>query len=62
VHQADPYSAQLQHFTAVLADLKAPLCSALDGLRTMQVTLAVSEAAASGQTVTLNHAATEVKA
>lgn len=55
VHRADPYSAQLQHFAAVIAGLEAPLCSALDGLRTLQATLAVSEAAASGQAVTLDH-------
>ncbi|NVO04600.1 MAG: Gfo/Idh/MocA family oxidoreductase [Rhodoferax sp.] len=53
VHKADPYTAQLQHFAAVIAGTEAPLCSALDGLRTLQATLAVSEAAASGQTVNL---------
>jgi predicted dehydrogenase len=55
VHKADPYTAQLQHFAAVIAGAEAPLCSALDGLRTLQATLAVSEAAASGQAVTLDH-------
>ncbi|MDO8769799.1 MAG: Gfo/Idh/MocA family oxidoreductase [Burkholderiaceae bacterium] len=49
VHKADPYTGQLQHFAAVIDGLEAPLCSALDGLRTLQATLAVSEAAASGQ-------------
>ena len=55
VHKADPYTGQLQHFAAVIAGTEAPLCSALDGLRTLQATLAVSEAAASGQAVTLTH-------
>jgi predicted dehydrogenase len=55
VHKADPYTAQLQHFAAVIAGTEAPLCSALDGLRTLQATLAVSEAAISGQAVTLDH-------
>ena len=53
VHKADPYTAQLQHFAAVIRGCEAPLCSALDGLRTLQATLAVSEAAASGQAVQL---------
>jgi predicted dehydrogenase len=51
VHQADPYSRQLQHFKAVIERTEAPLCSALDGLRTLQATLAVAQAASSGQTV-----------
>ena len=58
VHKADPYTGQLQHFAAVIAGLEAPLCSALDGLRTLQATLAVSAAAASGQAVTLDHSTT----
>jgi len=53
VHKADPYQRQLQHFKAVVEGHEAPLCSALDGLRTLQATLAVREAAASGQSVAL---------
>ncbi len=53
VHQADPYTGQLQHFRAVIEGREAPLCSALDGLRTLQATLAVREAAQSGQAVQL---------
>lgn len=52
VHKADPYTRQLLHFAAVIAGREAPLCSALDGLRTLQATLAVTEAAQSGQAVT----------
>jgi predicted dehydrogenase len=51
VHRADPYTAQLEHFAAVIERRETPLCSALDGLRTLQATLAVSEAAQSGLTV-----------
>jgi predicted dehydrogenase len=51
VHKVDPYTAQLEHFAAVVERRENPLCSALDGLRTLQATLAVSEAAQSGQTV-----------
>ena len=54
VHKADPYAAQLQHFAAVIAGTETPMCSALDGLRTLQATLAVSEAAATGRAVTLD--------
>jgi predicted dehydrogenase len=53
VHKQDPYTMQLEHFGAVIAGTETPLCSALDGLRTLQATLAVSDAAASGQAVTL---------
>ena len=51
VHLSDPYAAQLQHFAAVIQGSEAPLCSALDGLRTLQATLAVSEAARTGTPV-----------
>ena len=51
VHKADAYSRQLQHFAAVIEGREAPLCSAVDGLRTLQATLAVAEAARSGQAV-----------
>ena len=51
VHKADAYSRQLQHFAAVIEGRDAPLCSAVDGLRTLQATLAVAEAARCGQAV-----------
>jgi len=53
VHVADPYTRQLEHFAAVIAGQTAPLCSALDGLRTLAATLAVHDAAVSGQSVQL---------
>jgi len=53
VHKQDPYTMQLQHFAAVIAGTEAPICSALDGLLTLQATLAVSEAAASGKSVAI---------
>ena len=49
--KADPYTRQLQHFAAVIRGHEAPLCSALDGLRTLQATRAVLDAAASGSAV-----------
>ncbi len=50
--KADPYTRQLQHFAAVISGEEVPLCSALDGLRTLEATLAVLEAARTGQSVT----------
>ncbi|MEN9539585.1 MAG: hypothetical protein RLZZ126_1820, partial [Pseudomonadota bacterium] len=53
VHHQDPYAAQLQHFHDVIVGKAVPLCSALDGLRTLQATLAVQQAAATGGAVQL---------
>jgi predicted dehydrogenase len=50
--KADPYTRQLVHFAAVIRGEAAPLCSALDGLRTLQATRALLDAAATGQSVT----------
>ena len=47
---ADPYTRQLEHFANVIAGQAEPLCSALDGLRTLQATIAVHDAAVHGQT------------
>ena len=55
VHAADPYTRQLEHFAAVIAGQAQPLCSALDGLRTLAATLAVHDAAVSGQAVRLEN-------
>lgn len=49
--KADPYTRQLLHFAALIRGEEAPLCSALDGLRTLQATRAVLDAAASGTAV-----------
>lgn len=53
VHTGCPYTEQLRHFAALVKGQEAPVCSALDGLRTLEATLAVTEAAASGQPVRL---------
>lgn len=53
VHRADPYAEQLRHFRAVAEGQEAPLCSGRDGLRTLQVTCAVHEAARTRQPVSL---------
>jgi predicted dehydrogenase len=54
VHRADPYTRQLQHFRDVIDGKTASLCSALDGLRTLQATLAVSDAALTNARITLS--------
>ena len=54
VHKADPYTRQLQHFRDVIDGKTASLCSALDGLRTLQATLAVSDAALTNARITLS--------
>ena len=52
-HTADPYTEQLRHLRAVAEGRETPLCSGLDGLRTLQATLAVHESAQSGAPVAL---------
>lgn len=54
VHAADPYMEQLRHLRAVTEGSEAPRCSALDGLRTLQVTRAVLDSAAAGRAVRLS--------
>lgn len=49
VHPQDPYLLQLEHFAAVARGDAAPLCSALEGWRTLQASLAVLAAARSGE-------------
>jgi len=54
VHRADPYTRQLQHFRDVIDGKTESLCSALAGLRTLQATLAVSDAALTNARITLS--------
>ena len=53
VHHEDPYSAQLQHFRAVILGEAEPVCSARDGAGTLAATLAIRDAAKTGQTQVL---------
>ncbi|PLC04265.1 gfo/Idh/MocA family oxidoreductase [Variovorax sp. RO1] len=53
VHIGCPYSEQMRHFAALVDGREEPVCSALDGFRTLEATLAVTEAAATGQRVLL---------
>ncbi|MFT3717741.1 Gfo/Idh/MocA family protein [Pseudorhodoferax sp.] len=48
---ADPYIEQMRHFGAVIRREEAPLTDALDATRTLEVTLAVRQAAQSGTMV-----------
>ena len=47
----DPLQRQLRHFAAVIRRTEAPLVSVRDAARTLQVTLAIAQAAASGRPV-----------
>jgi predicted dehydrogenase len=51
VHRFDPYVEQLRHLRAVVEGSESPLCSGTDGLRTLAVTRAVLDSAATGQAV-----------
>jgi predicted dehydrogenase len=53
VHTACPYTEQLRHFAALVAGAEAPVCSALDGFRTLEATLAVTQAATEQRPVRL---------
>lgn len=50
----DPLKHQIEHFGAVVRGEAEPLVSARDGLRNLQITEAIVEAAQSGRTVTLS--------
>jgi predicted dehydrogenase len=51
---ADTYLRQIEHFARVIRREEASLVSGLDGVRTLQATLAVKEAAATGHTIMLS--------
>jgi len=53
LHIGCPYTEQLRHFAALIEGKEAPVCSALDGLRTLEATLAVTQAAAEGRAIVL---------
>jgi predicted dehydrogenase len=53
MHRADPYVEQLRHLRAVAEGREAPLCSGIDGLRTLRAALAVHEAARTQRPVCL---------
>jgi predicted dehydrogenase len=53
LHAGCPYAEQLRHFAALVEGREEAVCSAHDGMRTLAATLAVSEAAAAGRTVSL---------
>ncbi len=53
LHRQDPYMEQLRHVRAVAEGREQPLCSGVDGLRTLQAALAVHEAALGQKPVVL---------
>ena len=52
LHRADPYVEQLRHLRAVAEGRETPVCSGLDGLRTLKAALAVGRAAREQRPVT----------
>ena len=54
VEKADPYAEQIRHLCAVVRGAEEPVISAADGTRTLEVTLAVHEAARTGAPVVLD--------
>jgi len=55
VHTGCPYTEQLRHFAALIEGREEPVCSAPDASRTLEATLAVTQAAAAGRQVVLRH-------
>ena len=54
LHFGDPYAEQMRHFRAVIEGEEEPVCSADDAMRSLEATLAVAEAARSGEEVMLS--------
>lgn len=54
-HLGNPYDGQLKNLCAVIDGTEQPVCSAMDGLRSLRTTLAVHEAAASGTVIHLDN-------
>ena len=52
-HLGDPYAEQTRHFRGVVEGEEEPICSAADAMRSLEATLAVATAAASGNPVGL---------
>lgn len=54
LHLGDPYAEQMRQFAAVIAGREEPLCSGVDGMRSLEATLAVRTSADTGRAVTLD--------
>jgi predicted dehydrogenase len=54
LHFANPYPEQMRQFSAVVDGREEPLCSAVDGMGSLEVTLAVAAAARSGRPISLS--------
>jgi len=52
-HARNPYDEQLRHLRAVAEGREVPVCGGLDGLRTLQATLAILQSAESDRAVAL---------
>lgn len=54
LHFGDPFADEMRHFRAVIEGEEPPLCSADEGTRSLEATLAVAEAARTGRPVVLS--------
>jgi predicted dehydrogenase len=54
LHFGDPYAEQMRHFRAVIEGDEEPVCSAEDGMRSLEATLAVLEAALTRKEIRLS--------
>ncbi len=55
LHLGNPYDEQLKNLCAVIDGTEQPVCSAMDGLRSLRTTLAVHEAAARGVVIYMDN-------
>jgi predicted dehydrogenase len=55
LHKACPYAEQWRHFRALVEGREPPRCAALDGLRTLEATLAVHTAAQAERPVRMSN-------
>ncbi|GIK83173.1 MAG: oxidoreductase [Alphaproteobacteria bacterium] len=55
LHRGCPYTEQWRHFRALIDGSEQPVCSAIDGLRTLEATIAVQAAAESCTPVRMRH-------
>lgn len=54
LHLGDPYAEQMRQFAAAIEGREEPLCSGVDGMRSLEATLAVRASADTVQAVTLD--------
>lgn len=54
IDRADPLERQLEHFCAVIRDEVQPLVTVRDGLQNLRITVAIAEAARTGEIIQIS--------